>query len=260
MLAWGLTGWKCAATVRIGLVTPVVLAACGLGAEGCHDPRETVAEAMRAVERGDAEALTARIHPAYSDTMGDAARLRAELRLLAEASAAPQLRLSEVEVVRGPEGPMVIGKLEARLAGPPEWTFTGPLRVELLPGDGGRLQIRSGFLDDLRDLRELLATRRAGLEANDARAIGALIHPEYRDGTLDREAAIERLERDLAGVPLRIEPRSYWAEVRGLDAHVDERYILRIDEREHAAVARFTVRRAAGRWRIWAGLYPPGRD
>lgn len=216
-----------------------------------------VGDALRALQAGDVDAVAARIHPAYSDPVGDRARLIADLASLARDT--PRVVMSEVEVVRGEGGPTLVGKLEAHLVGPPEWTVVGPLRIELAP-DRGHLAIRTGFLDDLRDLRELLAARREALEANDAAALGALIHPEYRDGTLDRAAAIARLERDVAGVPIRIQPRSYWAEVRGLDAHVDERYVLRIGDNDHAAIARFTTRRAAGRWRIFAGLYPPGQD
>ncbi len=237
-----------------GALVLLALAACG---DACDDPAAVVGEAVRALHAGDAEAVAARIHSAYSDPVGDRARLVEDLGALVRDT--PRVVLSEVEVVRGPNGPTLVGKLEAHLVGPPEWTVVGPLRIELSP-DQGRLAIRTGFLDDLRDLRALLGARRAALEANDAAALGALIHPEYRDGTLDRAAAIARLERDVAGVPIRIQPRSYWAEVRGLDAHVDERYVLRIGESDHAAIARFTTRRAAGRWRIFAGLYPPGQD
>lgn len=258
MLAWGLPGWKSAH----GLQRPwknaaraVLLSCASLGGCGpaCDDPRAVVEAAVAALTRGDVAAVEARVHPAYSDPVGDRAQLLADLEALAQAT--PRVTLSEVEVLRGPQGPTLVGKLEAHLAGPPEWTVVGPLRLELASHDGA-LAIRTGFLDDLRDLRALMSARRAGLESNDADALGALIHPEYRDGALDRDGAVARLRDDVAGIAIRIEPRSYWAEVRGLDAHVDERYVLRLGEAEHAAIARFTARRAAGRWRLFAGLYP----
>lgn len=231
--------------------------AAASGCTGCEDPEARVREAYAALAAGDVAAVEALIHPDYSDPAGDRAALVAALPELARDGVRPELR--ELEVLRGPSGPAVIGTLELRLAGPPEWTVLGPLRVELAPHDG-RLRVRSGYLDDLRDLRALFAARRAALEANDADALGALLHPEYQDGTLDKAQAVARLRTDLAGVPLRIEPRSYWAEVRGLDTHVDERYGLRVGEATHAAIARLTLRRAAGHWRIRAGLYPPGQD
>jgi len=218
---------------------------------GCETPVDVATSVAKTLSSGRVEDVRERIHPDYSDPLGDRTTLLRGLDDLIRGSGPLTLRVSELEAVRGPEGPTVIGKIEATLAGSPSWTFTGPFALEL----AGKNQIRSGLLGDLREIRALFAARRAALEANDAKAIGALIHPEYRDGTLDRAGAIARLESDIAGTPIRIEPLSYWVEVRGLDAHVDERYTLTLDEVPHASIARFTLRRSAGSWRIFAGLY-----
>ena len=98
--------------------------------------------------------------------------------------------------------------------------------------------------------------RRAALEANDADALAALLHPHYRDGLVDRNEAVERLRRDVEGASIRFRVTNYRLEVRPDLAHIDEYYILTVGERVlPPATAGLTLRKSAGRWRIAAGLY-----
>ncbi len=236
---------------RAGALGLLALAAC------VEDPREDL-EALRvAFEAGDADAIGARIHPEYSDALGDGRRLVSELASLFEAHPRRVLRLEEATVVRRPDDPLVvevIGRLELELAGAPEWKLVAPLRVEYRPA--GRLRARSGLFTELRDVRALFADRRAALEANDAEAAAALLHAGYRDGAVDRAEAARRLRTDLAGRRIRHTPLHYRVDARGDLVHVDERYRLEVDDQAVGPVlSRLTLRPEAGRWRIAAGLY-----
>lgn len=222
----------------------------------CDRPDSIVEEVMAAIGSGDWPALEARVHEGYADPLGGRAVLLEELRALHRDAGPIEVRVSELEILPGatPACPVeVIGKVQAELKSAPSWRFLAPLRIEL--SRPGKLRVQSGLLDDLRGIRRLFAERREAIEANDAEAYGDLLHPQYRDGDADREQTVERLRRDLAGVPIRLRPLSYWAEVRGLDAHVDERYEITAKERTVAAIGRFTLRRSAGQWRILSGLY-----
>jgi hypothetical protein len=230
--------------VKLAALAPVLLAGCR------PEPLAVVEELRAALERGERAQVERRIHPQYSDPLGGRAELLGALDTLGPL----RIRFDQLEAIRGPSL-LVIGRQELTLEEEPSWTLIGPLRLELAP-DGG-LEIRSGLLEDLRDIRDLFGRRRAALEANDAVAFAALLHPGYRDGDIDRPAAVARLEHDLAGIPVRLDPLSYWVEVRGLEAHADERYRLTVQERPpQAAIGRFTLRRSNGRWLISGGLYP----
>lgn len=225
---------------------------------GCARPIEQLERANQDLAAGRLTAFEARVAEGYRDAMGGKAELRAGLEQILSGASGLEIRTPELEALRteGPErGTTLQGKLELSFESKDSggWTLTGPLEVEL--DHSG--QIRSGYLADLRDLVGLFKARRAALEANDATALGALLHPDYRDGDQDKYATLRRLTEDLEGTPVRLTPLSYWAELRGMDAHVDERYELRVGEEPRRAVARFTLRKSAGRWRILAGLYAP---
>lgn len=225
---------------------------------GCTRPVEQLERANQELAAGQLSAVEARIAEAYRDAIGGKAELRAGLEEILRGATSLEIRTPELTALRteGPDrGTTLQGKLELSFEDKESggWTLTGPLDVEL--DHSG--QIRSGYLADLRDLIGLFKARRAALEANDAAALGALLHPDYRDGDRDKDATVRRLAEDLEGTPVRLRPLSYWAELRGMDAHVDERYELRVGEEPRRAVARFTLRKSAGRWRIFAGLYPP---
>ena len=103
--------------------------------------------------------------------------------------------------------------------------------------------------------------RREALEANDPEALRALLHPAYRDGDLDADGALRRISDSLRGVRVRLRPTHYRLEIRGPQAHLDEHYVLTVGTRTlPPAVARLTLERTAGRFRIVAGLFPPGRQ
>jgi hypothetical protein len=217
-----------------------------------------VAAALGSLEQQKLDAVLARIDPTYSDPLGDKAALERDLKDLIQSTGSIDLTASEISVVGGDtkRGARVLGRLDVELAGEPEWRMTGPLELELR--DDGGFKITSGFLSDLRDVKKLAADRRAALEANDASLYGKLLHPTYRDGDVDREDTEARIARDLSGnVKVRMEPTLYKLDVRGPLAHLDEHYILSVNDRRlPAAVARFTLRPAAGFWKIAAGLYP----
>ncbi|MFO0728046.1 MAG: nuclear transport factor 2 family protein [Myxococcota bacterium] len=221
---------------------------------GCSSPRAQVEAADQALFQGDLGPWEALCSPDYSDALGKKAELMRDLERLSKMTTAFTVKSRDVEELGGgAEGRRTLqATLELSFSSSTlgEWRWTGPRSLEL---DGGK--VRSGAFTDLRDLIDLFDRRRRALEANDAEAIGALLHPEYKDGDHDREATVARLREDLLGAKIRLEPLSYWAEDRGLQTHVDERYRLTIGEVSRAAVARFSLRKAAGRWRIEGGLY-----
>jgi hypothetical protein len=95
------------------------------------------------------------------------------------------------------------------------------------------------------------------MEGNDADGYAELLHPSYRDGDVDREETERRLKADLSTVRIRIDPSLYRLELRGPTAHLDEHYRLTVNMRElPPAIARLTLVRAAGLWKISSGLYP----
>lgn len=236
---------------------PIALAALvGLASGACApSPREAADAVAAALGRGDVDAVLSNVARSYADPLGDRATLEAELRALVAEQGTIPTRLAEVDLLRGeqPGRAELVGRVEVKTGGVPSFDLRGPLRWEFLEEDG-RPRIRSGLLDDLRDVRALFAARRAALEANDVDALATLLDPTYRDGDTDREAAIQALRALVVGTPIRLEPTSYWIDVRGLEAHVDERYVLRTGDAEQRAIGRFTLRRTAGRWRLSAGL------
>lgn len=216
-----------------------------------------MAHLARALENGARAGIEAEIADDYSDPLGGRQELLDDLQAIFHATERRSIALADLEVLAAESSLTaieVIGKQVIEVEGRPSWKLVGPLHLELARSD---LRVRSGVLDDLRGIRALFAARRAALEANDAAGIGVLLHPQYRDGDRTREETVARLGSDLAGLPIRFEPLSYWAEVRGIEAHVDERYRMSVGTASAtpALVGRFTLRRSAGRWRIAGGLY-----
>lgn len=235
---------------RLAVVGLLITSACRAS------PAELAEQATQAVESGELSRLEPLLHPQYADALGDRAALFTDLGNLVEAFPARDIRFEAIEVERGEE--LVLrGVQHIDLAGGHTVKMLGPLRWQLEAG-ATKLEIRSGFLDDLRDIEALLAARRAALEANDAEAYGRLIHPDYRDGDMDRTQVMAQLRTDLEGVVLRFEPIHHQIEVRKDLAHVDERYNMKIGEQAFPrGLARLTLRTSLGRWRIAAGLYSP---
>lgn len=234
-------------------VEPILL----LALAGCREgPTELAARAQAALEAGDVAVLGALLHERYADPLGNRAQALAAFGDLFEQFPAREVRFEALELLRGE--PLALSGVERiQWTGAHSVKWAAPFRWEL-ERNGWSLRVRSGFLDNLRDVESLLAARRAALEANDAEAYGRLLHPDYRDGDLDRAQAITQLERDLEGVVVRFEPVHHLVEVRQDLAHVDERYSMRIGEQAiPRGLARLTLRTSLGRWRISGGLYPP---
>lgn len=220
------------------------------------DPAELAEAARRAVEEEDLGTLGAILHDRYADPMGAKAETLASLRELFERFPRREVQFEALELLRG-EPLTLTGVERVELTGHHTVKWVGPFRWELERA-GWPLRIRSGFLDALRDVEAVLDARRAALEANDAEAYGRLLHPDYRDGDLDREGALSRIAQDLDGAVIRLEPIHHQAERRQDLVHVDERYTLRLGEQAFPrGLARLTLRASLGRWRIAAGLYPP---
>jgi hypothetical protein len=239
---------------------------CTLLTSGCRERATAVVEELgAALQRGELEALERRLSPDYEDPLGGREALLADLDAMLREAGRVEVKLAELAERAGTsrQRTTVVGRLELELAGSPRWSVVAPLAVTLEASD--RLRVVSGLLTELRDVRALMARRRAALEANDAAALGALLHPQYRDGDLDRAEASARLARELEGVRLRLYPSLYRLEVREDLAHVDEHYTLDVAETpQPPAVARFTLRRSAGRYLVAAGLFSrregPGAD
>jgi hypothetical protein len=225
----------------------------------CAEPPETIAHrAHRAFAGRELAATLGHIAADYRDPLGDKAALERDLNDLIESTGRIEIELSELTTLEGATKQLaaITGRLDVHLVGEPEWKSTGPLELELKKD--GEFQIVSGFLTDLRDVRKLMKKRRAALEANDAKLYGALLHPTYRDGDVDRADTQARIDKDLStNTRIRLEPTLYRLEMRGPMAHLDEHYLLKVNDAAlPASIARFTLRPAAGFWRIAAGLYP----
>lgn len=241
--------------VRGLLALGVVLASC------TEDPLDDLEQIRQAIEAGDLATVESRIHPDYSDALGDRNELAADLARLTLAYGRIRIELTDVELLRGPNPDVaieIVGRMQVSLSGKPEWKIIAPLGAEYRRAT--TLRLRSGLLTDVRDIRALMGRRRAALEGNDAEAYASLLHPNYRDGDLDRDDVEARLRTDLTGVRIRHEPMHYRVDVRGPVAHVDERYALTVGDRSFGGkVARLTLERSAGRWRIAGGLYAGGQ-
>jgi hypothetical protein len=226
------------------------VAACG------EPPRAVLENALRATERGDIKALARWVAEDYGDPLGGKEELLEGVGDLAHRFGRMAMSPSEVSISADASKVDVqaIGRMDVELVGSNTWRATGPIEVPLRREDG--YQIRGGFLADLRDVMGLMDLRRRALEANDAEAYAKLLHPGYKDGDDNLEQTKARLVSDLAGKRIRLDPSLYKLELRGPLAHVDEHYVLTVDDRSiPPSIARFTLERAAGRWRIASGLY-----
>lgn len=224
---------------------------------GCTAPPDEIAQKVAAaLEARDPAAALAFVHASYADPRGDRRTLAADLEDMRERFSRVRIDFEEVSAIEGASAKeaTVVGRLDAELVGEPTWRVVGPLRVDFIREDG--FHVVSGLLTDVRDVRALMAARRAALEANDAEAIRPLLHPGYRDGDMIADEVIARLTEDLAGAPIRMAVTNYRLEVRGPVAHLDEHYVLTVAGRTlPPAIARFTLAPSAGRWKIRAGLY-----
>ena len=230
--------------------------ACG------RTPEEAVDQVRAAIESRDEAMLSRAIDPGYADPLGDQAKLVADVRELWERYPRIALAMSELSTSRGASEleATVTGTLDADFVGTPTWKVKGPIAIDLVRRSDG-FRIRSNLLTTFRDVSRLADARRAALEANDAKAVRALLHPEYRDGDLDADGAIARLTQDLAGRKVRLSASNYRLELRGPWAHLDEHFVLVVDDRPtRPLVARFSLKTIAGRWRIAGGLYPAQRE
>jgi hypothetical protein len=225
-------------------------------------PEEAVEEARAAIVARDEAKLRAVLDPEYADPLGDEETLLADLREIWERYPRIELATSEVKVEQGASElqATVHATLDADFVGTPTWKVRGPIAIELVRRSDG-FRIRSNLLTTFRDVSRLMDARRAALEANDAEGVRALLSPNYRDGDLDADGAIARLAKDLAGTKVRLQASNYRLELRGAWAHVDEHFVLVVNDRPtRPLVARFSLATNAGRWRITGGLYPPREE
>ena len=219
-------------------------------------PETLVHKVERLLQDRDIAALSRHIDEAYGDPVGDRAVLLADLERLDRAYARWRIDWTP-EGIRTKTTALVATvqtRLTAEFVGQPVWKVEGPMTLSLHRADQWR--ISGGLLSDVRDIRRLMAQRRAALEANDVVAMADTLHPHYRDGVVDKAEAIENLRRDLYATAIRLQATHYRLEVRPDLAHIDEHYIMTINgQPQPPAVAGLTLRRTAGRWRIAAGLY-----
>ena len=235
-----------------------LLSALIMVASCARTPEQTVEEARRALEARDEPALRALLDPEYADPLGDEERLIADVREIWERYPRLVLATTEVATVQGASELQATVKatLDADFVGTPTWKVKGPIEIEVVRRSDG-FRIRSKLLTTFRDVSRLMDARRAALEANDAEQVRALLSPNYRDGDLDADGAIARLSKDLAGTKVRLQASNYRLELRGAWAHVDEHFVLVVNDRPtRPLVARFSLSTSAGRWRISGGLYP----
>ena len=172
----------------------------------------------------------------------------------------PRLELStaELSTVKGASEleATVLGVLDADFVGTPTWKVKGPIAIDMVRRSDG-FRIRSNLLTTFRDVSKLMDARREALEGNDVSQVRKLLHPDYRDGDIDADGAMARLSTVLAGKKVRLQASNYRLELRGAWAHVDEHYVLVVDDRPtRPLVARFSLATNAGRWQITGGLYP----
>ncbi len=226
------------------------LAACG------PTPEALVREVEATLAARAWSSLAAFIDPHYGDPLGDRDTLLDDLRAMDQDF--PRWTIDWTASGLFPEMSALVAsvdtRLDAELVGRPVWKVEGPMRLSLHRTD--RWRIRGGLLADLRDIRGLMRARRRALESNDAVALSALLHPNYRDGIIDRQMATERMKRDIEGMAIRFTATNYRLEIREDLAHIDEHYSMSVaGGPARRAVAGLTLRKSAGRWRIAAGLY-----
>lgn len=226
-----------------------LLSACGPSPE---------ALTRRVAERVDArafESVLRDVDPEYADPLGNRDTLSAALVDLDKTFARWSIRWAPTETRSSALTASVRVRVDAEMVGRIVWKVRGSMLLSLRRTD--RWRIVSGLLTDFRDIRGLMERRRAALEANDADAMKDVLHPQYRDGLVDRREAIERLRINLEDTPVRMRVTNYRLEVRTDLAHVDEYYALSVKGRlGPPAVAGLTLKKSAGRWRIASGLYP----
>ncbi len=226
---------------------------------GCgRTPEEAVQRALTAIETHDASALERVLDLEYADPLGDEHRLLTDVTELWERYPRIEIRAEDLLTSKGASEleATVSGTIDADFVGTPTWKVKGPLPIELVRRSDG-FRIRSHLLTTFRDAQQLMDARRAALEANDVEGVRKLLHPDYRDGDLDADGAMQRLAGSLDGRKVRLQVSNYRLELRGPWAHLDEYYVLVVDDRPtRPLIARFTLKTTAGRWRIAAGLYP----
>ena len=223
-----------------------------------RNPLETLETTRVALISRTPETALRTIDEEYADTLGGRSQLRKDLTDIKEQFGRAQISFNELTSRRGVSEleARILGGIDADFVGLPTWKVRGAVEIDLIRRTDG-FRIRSGLLTNFRGIRQLAAARKAALEANDAQAIRRLLHPRYRDGNLDADDAIKRLEADLGSHKVRLDVTHYRLELRGLTAHLDEHFTLSVNNRATPPlVGRFTLRRAAGRWRISGGLYP----
>lgn len=229
------------------------LSACG------PKPTEILEEIQSALARHEVGHVHRFIHARYADALGDRARLLADLERLSEEFAVLSIAFEDLATGEADDPRNTIrlrGRLNVDLTGTSTFKLSGPLDVEFLRSENR--EVRSGLLGDVRDVRELLAKRRAAFEANDADAYEPLLHLDYRDGDLRRADLLARLRAELPGIAVRQEILHHRVEVRDDLAHVDEHYRLRADDHDLGVrIARFTLKKELGRWKFAAGLSSP---
>lgn len=231
-----------------------VLAGALTGLAACTDePCAPWTDSLRAIESGRVDDLLRDLSPDYVDALGD--------RELALTDARTWTRAGEVAFDRNRCRPLPERSLSERrgevevdyaadLPGPVPWRVQGTTRVPWVRGV--RIQIRSGWLTEVRDAQRLvfrLANARSPQDVED------LLLPSYREGLLNREEAAALWgHRTLRPTHARLELRRDRAHLdlhhRGFD--------------DGSRILRLTLAPAAGRWRIAAGLQslppPAGPD
>lgn len=224
---------------------------------GCHpSAKEVTEEAHRAFATFDRPKLEKTLSRTYLDALGDRQVVLADFDVLKRRFSRARIKLPKISTMEEKSAlrSTVIAEIDAEFVGDQTWKLDGSVRVELERDDGPK--IASGLLTDLRDIIGLMDRRRTAFEANDPEALASTLHPNYRDGDVDRDQAVQRFARDIGRTPVRLLATNYRLELRGATAHIDEHYILSVGARTFPpAIARFTLARSAGRWRIRAGLY-----
>ncbi len=227
----------------------VSLTACG------PSPTESHAKLIQALQKGSPDAVVALLHEDYRDPLGGAQILKEDLSQWQQHYGRRQVSATEL-IVSGPAAEKtVMARLDFELVGEPNWKVVGPWQVTLRRRDGFR--VYANVLSEIRDIQRLMEHRKNALEANDPTSFGQVLHPRYRDGDLNASQAQQRFESHTQGLALRLRPTHYRVELRGHQAHLDEHYELSIGgQKPLKGVARLTLAKSAGRFRILSGLYP----
>ncbi len=222
----------------------------------CTAPPTEVAQSLaQALQDGDPAAVLVHVDPDYADPQGARDQLQRDLEAMQRDFERRTVRFEDLSMSAGAPARQarLTGRLDAELVGQTTWKVVGPVQLDMFKEDAFR--VRSGLLPHLRNIRALVAQRVAALEANDAQALGPLLHPNYRDGDRTADEVIEQLSRDLSGIKIRMRVSNYRLEVRGPIAHLDEHYRLTVGDRTlPPQIGRFTLERSAGLWLIRAGL------